>query len=386
MTNRNSLVQFRSEVRTFLANNLSENMRRSCLQQASIFSDFDAASQWQKILADRGWGAPAWPVEYGGTGWSAEQYIVFQQECARADTPQPFPLGLQMLGPILMRFGSPEQKARFLPSIVSGEDVWCQGFSEPNAGSDLAALSTKAHKEGGDYVINGTKIWTSFAHRANRMFLLARTSSESARQTGISFFLVDDLRANGITITPIVSLDGEVEQCQVFFDNLRLPASALVGKEGDGWEITKALLKEERGGYLYYLAAYRQLKRLRALVDATPDCVADHHYRQCFSRLTARALSLKSLELRVVAQDDSAPESSASLCKLEGTRLSQDIDELARYCCGLQFGQTSQAEYSGLERDALEGISRHYLNNRAATLYGGSSQIQKTLIARSLQR
>jgi alkylation response protein AidB-like acyl-CoA dehydrogenase len=240
------IARFRDEVREFLDVALTDRLRRAGRNMTSVFADFDAAMEWQAILHAKGWLVPEWPVEHGGTGWSQELRHVFRDECSLAFAPSLIPMGLQMLGPVIIRYGSEAQKRDLLPRILSGEDRWCQGYSEPNAGSDLASLQTRAVRDGDHYIVNGTKIWTSYAHRSNRIFCLVRTSADGPKQRGISFFLID-LDMPGITVSPIVGNDGNVEQCQVFFDDVRVPVDHRVGAENQGWEIAKYLLEFERG-------------------------------------------------------------------------------------------------------------------------------------------
>ena len=381
---------FREEVAAFLNATLTDDMRRSASRITSIFFEFDCALVWQKKLHAKGWGAPAWPKACGGTGWSAARQLIFQEECARAGAPLPYAIGLQMLGPVLMEYGTPEQKARYLAPIVSGDDIWCQGYSEPNAGSDLAALTTSARREGDSYVINGQKIWTSYAHRANRMFALVRSADTAKPQAGISFLLIDDMGAPGLTIRPIKSLDGHVEQCEVFFDNVQVPVENLVGDENDGWSVAKFLLQHERGGYSYYIAARRLLAIVDALAASPQANAVDADMQVQRARLQATVEALRFFEYRQVAGDPSLPASAASMCKLAGTELAQAIDELAATLMGPWLGVV-QGELWGLDATdqpigpaAGAGVMRHYLNNRAATIYGGSAQIQRNLIAREL--
>lgn len=381
---------FRDEVATFLQGALTEDMRRSASRITSIFFEFDCALAWQKKLHAKGWGAPAWPKEYGGPGWSPAQQLIFQEECARAGAPLPYAIGLQMLGPVLMEYGTPAQKARYLPPIINGDDIWCQGYSEPNAGSDLAALATSARREGDSYIVNGQKIWTSYAHRANRMFALVRTADTKKPQAGISFLLIDDMAAPGLTIRPIKSLDGHVEQCEVFFDDVRVPVENLVGEENDGWGVAKFLLQHERGGYSYYIAAQRLLAIVDEVASTQQANTMDADMQVLRARLQTKLEALRFFEYRQVTGDSSLPASAASMCKLAGTELAQVIDELAATLMGPWFG-VMQGDIWGLDPAdqpigpaAGAGVMRHYLNNRAATIYGGSAQIQRNLIAREL--
>jgi alkylation response protein AidB-like acyl-CoA dehydrogenase len=237
---------FREAIRTFLKGALTPELIRAGQRTTSVFSDFEAGKTWQSILHAKGWGAPEWPMEYGGTGWDIQQRYIFLEECKLANAPNPVMMGIQMLGPMLMHFGTEAQKDRYLPGIISGDDVWCQGYSEPGSGSDLASLKTTAERDGDEYIINGTKIWTSMAHHSNWIFCLVRTDKNVKPQAGISFLLID-MATPGISVSPFPSLDGEVEQCQVFFENVRVPIANLLGEENQGWTVAKYLLEFERG-------------------------------------------------------------------------------------------------------------------------------------------
>src|SRR3569833_3515627 len=238
---------FRDEVRAFLDENLTPELKEAGSLTTSVFTDKEWNLKWQKILYKKGWVAPTWPVEYGGTGWSDMQRYIFSIECARAGTPGLAPMGLRMVGPCIMRYGTPEQKAHYLPRLLSGEDYWSQGYSEPSSGSDLASLQLRAVSDGDDYVLNGSKIWTTHAQWANRMFILVRTKFEGKPQAGITFLLLD-MQSPGIKVRPLITLDGEHEVNQVFFDDVRVPKANRVGEENDGWTVAKYLLEFERGG------------------------------------------------------------------------------------------------------------------------------------------
>jgi alkylation response protein AidB-like acyl-CoA dehydrogenase len=242
---------FRGEVRRFLDEHLTEDLREAGRKTGGVFADFAAGVRWHKVLARKGWSAPSWPKEHGGTGWSATQRYIFSRECTAVDAPRIFSMGLRMVGPVIMKYGTPEQKAKYLPGIVSGDIVFCQGYSEPGSGSDLASLKTRAVRDGDDYVINGTKIWTTGAHVANHMFCLVRTATEGKPQDGISFVLIDSMQTPGLTVKPIVTLAGDHEVNQVFFDNVRTPIANRIGPENAGWTVAKYLLEFERGGEAY---------------------------------------------------------------------------------------------------------------------------------------
>ena len=233
-------LAFRDEVRTFLDAKFSPELRELSARQAGVFAEGELARRWHRILYEQGWIAPLWPTEYGGTGWTGAQREIFQAECAKVGTPSLPAMGLSLCAPVIMKFGSEAQKAYFLPRILSNEHYWCQGYSEPQSGSDLASLQTRAMRDGADYVVNGSKIWTTHAHYANWIFLLVRTSTEGKQQQGISF-LVSPMDAPGITVRPIISMSGDHEVNQVFFDNVRIPVANRMGEENQGWTVAKYL-------------------------------------------------------------------------------------------------------------------------------------------------
>lgn len=396
LTHSQEDIAFREEVRQFLKESLPPTLKCAGLRMTSIFSDFDAAMAWQKILYEKGWLAPEWPEEWGGTRWSLAQRTIFQEECKLAGAPALMPMGIQMLGPILLKYGTPEQKDRLLPRILSGEDVWCQGYSEPNSGSDLASLKMRATADGDDYLLNGTKIWTSFAHRSNKIFCLVRTSGEGKPQSGISFILVD-MNLPGVTVSPIVSIDGEVEQCQVFFKDVRVPKSSLVGSENQGWEVAKYLLEFERGGYSYYVMLNKQLSLINKLAAESStdkgECFQDDPiFASRLAELEIDKLALEYCEHRIKATsaEGGNPGVLSSMAKVVGTELSQQLDQLALELRGCYLAPLQNAvlapDYSGPTIGPALGatVMNAYLNNRAATIYGGTSQVQRNIIAKQV--
>src|SRR5699024_8683863 len=242
------LTEFRAEVAEFLDSAPTPEILEAGRKTTSVFAPFDQVMAWHRLLHARGWAAPDWPVEHGGPGWSVEQRYVFAEEYQKRGLPPLLPNGLKMVGPLLMELGTPEQQRRHLPGILSGEDYWTQGYSEPGAGSGRASLSCSAVPDGDAYILNGSKIWTTNAHHANRMFMLVRTSREGRKQAGITFLLLERMDLPGMEVRPIVGIDGAPEQCEVFFTDVRVPQSGRVGAENDGWSVAKALLKHERGG------------------------------------------------------------------------------------------------------------------------------------------
>jgi alkylation response protein AidB-like acyl-CoA dehydrogenase len=370
MLNDPALVAFRDEVRAFLADALPDDLRRAARLATSVFHDPAVSLLWQRILHARGWTAPDWPAEFGGPGWSEIERYIFAAECAHAGAPNLAPMGLKMVAPVIMHYGSAEQRAHYLPRILSGEDYWCQGFSEPGAGSDLAALQLRAVTDGSDYVLNGSKIWTTHAHFANRMFALVRTSSEGKPQAGISFLLLD-MASPGISVEPIRTLAGDHEFNQVFFDDVRVPQANRLGAENEGWSVAKHLLTFERGGK-YAPGLMARLIGLRA------QSVADPVLRARIEREAIGLQALQALELKAMRGVGGSAALYASALKILGTESAQRIDILA---CDIA-GHAAWADADGQAPAELAVAVPRYLNDRAASIYAGSNEIQRDLIAR----
>jgi acyl-CoA dehydrogenase len=390
-------AEFRAEVRRFLAAELDEDLRLAGRRCSGIFADHAVGNRWFRILAARGWSVPHWPVAWGGCGWSARQHDIFASELAAANAPALAPQGPRMVAPVLLAFGTEEQKRRWLPGIRSGEDYWAQGYSEPGAGSDLAALQCRAVRQAGPdgdaYVINGTKIWTTHAQWANKMFCLVRTDAQAKAQQGISFLLFD-LPLPGVTIRPIISISGDHELNQVFFDDVRVPASALLGEENGGWTIAKYLLLHERGGSWSPMLRAR-LARLRAALDAAfAGRQADDPERQgllhrlagAHCRIDAlHALEQQGLAARMRGVDDPI---APSVGKLLGTELKQLLTEIGVAIAGPDAAARvpmaeAEAHALALPEDAVFAMSA-YLNDRAASIYAGTNEVQRNIIARHL--
>lgn len=371
-------LAFRAEVRAFLADQLPESIRAATRRSAATFVGKDVALAWQAILHAKGWLAYNWPQAWGGTGWSPLQRFIFERECALADAPQLIPMGLRYVGPVIYTFGSAEQKAQFLPRILSGEHYWAQGFSEPGSGSDLASLQCKAELHGEHYVVNGSKLWTTHAHYADWIFCIVRTAREGKPQEGISFLLVD-LRTPGIRVEPIVTIGGDHEVNQVFFDDVTVPRANLVGEAGRGWEYAKFLLQLERGGASASGKIRRELEHLKDAFEAALRAPAEAAVREQLARLEVRLLALEVTELRVMAAmtDGRAPGKTSSVLKLASTDLEQDVAELAMQLSG------RHALMAPSEDGPNQGSIRmaRYLNSRAASIYGGSNEIQRGIIA-----
>lgn len=386
--------RFREEVRDFLAENLTDEIREAGRLTTSVFAPVKEAMAWQRILHKKGWAAPGWPKEYGGTGWDVSQRAIFAEELIRAEAPPLIPMGLLMCGPCLIGFGTQEQKDHYLPRILSGEDFWCQGYSEPGAGSDLASLKTFAESDGDDYVLNGTKIWTTYAHHANRMFCLVRTSREGKPQAGITFLLLD-MDSPGITVEPIVGLDEVPEQCQVFFDNVRVPKSNRVGEENQGWTVAKYLLMFERGGQEYapglrvQLEKFKQMAAKRSLPDGR-SLMADELFRQKVAACEVDILALEFTENRIKSALGAGkdPGALSSMTKILGTELQQKVTELGVEALGsdaLAWQPAALEPGSDADPVAPEAVLTSmpkYLNARACSIYGGSNEVQRGIIGK----
>ncbi|MDE0841228.1 MAG: acyl-CoA dehydrogenase family protein [Porticoccaceae bacterium] len=385
-------ITFQTEVRQFLVEYLSADLKRSGRNMTSVFADYDCALRWHKILHKQGWAAPEWPEEHGGTNWTQNQRQIFQRELKLGGAPAIMALGIQMLGPIIIKYGTEEQKHHYLPRMLAGDDIWCQGYSEPGAGSDLASLATRAERDGDHYVVNGSKIWTSFAHRANKIFCLVRTSTEGRPQAGISFLLAD-MDTQGISLSEIIGLDGTVEQCQVFFSDARIPVTNLIGEENQGWNVAKYLLEFERGGHNYSIDHQKLFAKVRAIAGQqyahNGICYLEEPaFSADLAELEIDALALEYTEQRIKASD--APGSLTSVAKLAGTELSQKISALSSDALGAHNAPLQHAalevDYSGKVVGPENAITTfaEYVNMRAATIYGGSAEIQRNIISRAV--
>ncbi len=377
---------FRREVRGFIRTHLPDEIRCQVAEEQMDLSREDLI-RWHKILNEQGgWGCPNWPVEHGGPGWNFEQQYVFERELALNDAPRLMIYGVGMLGPTLMEFGSDEQKRLFLPPILRGDVYWCQGFSEPNAGSDLAALKCRADRDGDDYVVNGSKIWTSDAHHADWIFGLYRTASDGKKQHGITFLLID-LDSPGITLRPLLTFEGTHEVNQVFFDDVRVPARQRLGEEHRGWTYAKYLLGLERFGTAEISRSMASLGRLKSLVA---DIAADEggtYYRDAADNVEIELRALELTEQRLLfgpgGPDAMGPE--ASMLKVRGTELQQRILELSMEALG-PVGQIDRPRDAqlGSNRASFEQAGRNYFNYRKTSIYAGSNEIQKNIIAKAV--
>ncbi|MFC6197026.1 acyl-CoA dehydrogenase family protein [Ponticaulis profundi] len=381
-------LEFREEVRTFFAENLTDKLARAGKLATSVFMEPEYSLEWQKILHKKGWVAPGWPKKYGGTGWTEVQRYIYETEYALAGAPSLAPMGLNMVGPCIIGYGTEEQKNFYLPRILAGEDYWCQGYSEPGSGSDLASLSLKAESDGDDYILNGTKIWTTHAHHANRMFCLVRTKADGKPQQGITFLLLE-MDTPGIKVDPIITLAGEHEVNQVFFDNVRVPKSGRLGEENDGWSVAKYLLEFERSGGSSAGLEVSVKRARKILKDQAPD---DAALKRRLAEAEIRVEAIKMTEQRVLAAVSSGnnPGPAASMLKMQRTETMQMVDELAVAISGTYTGvaQIQALDPSSNETpvgpENMVTIMPRYLNNRAASIYGGSNEVQRNIIAKAV--
>lgn len=383
---------FRDEVRTFLDAELTDELRDAGMRCTGVYNEYGPANAWHRILARRGWSVPAWPVEYGGTGWTPAQLSIFASELTAAGAPRITPNATNMVAPVIMAFGTEEQKARYLPAIRSGDDWWAQGYSEPGAGSDLASLNCRAVRDGEDYVINGSKIWTTHAHFSNRIFCLVRTARLERPQQGISFLLFD-LDLPGITIRPIISISGEHELNEVFFEDVRVPVSSLLGAENDGWTVAKYLLQHERSGASSPFLRARLERIHKRAARATGSCggsfADDPVFAQRLAAADMRIAVLAMQERRVFAGHDNLIPTGAipSMMKVLATELRQHLTELAIEIEGLDaILLPSEATDEGDVLASATDAMATYFNDRAASIYAGTNEVQRNIIANALIR
>jgi alkylation response protein AidB-like acyl-CoA dehydrogenase len=377
---------FRTEVTAWLEAHLPADLRAKVAGYAPLSRD--DLMRWHRILARKGWIAPAWPVEWGGTGWTAVQRYIFEEACGYAGTPPLVPFGLAMCGPVLLRYGTEAQKQRFLPRIYQGEDFWCQGYSEPGSGSDLASLATRALRQGDHYVVNGQKTWTTMAHMADWIFCLVRTQSGlSRKQDGISFLLID-MTTPGITVRPLALMDGHREVNEVFFDDVRVPCGNLVHEEGKGWTVAKFLLGHERLNTARIGTSKRELERLKAFaagqVKNGAPLLADPRFRDRVSRVEIELMALEVTNLRFLDQlrGGRPPGSEVSMLKIVGTQIQQALTELMLQAAGPQ-AQCIDAPDDPDPFDALVAtLAPRYCNYRKTSIYAGSNEIQRNIIAK----
>ena len=383
-------MAFQAEARAFIAENYPEQLRGKQDEGEELGKE-DFLS-WHRVLAKKGWIAPAWPKEYGGTGWTTTQRYIWSEELARADALPILPFGINMVGPVIYTFGTPEQKARFLPRILSGEDWWCQGYSEPGAGSDLASLRTKAERDGGDYVVNGQKTWTTLAQHADWGFFLVRTDGTVKPQEGISFLLID-MKSPGVTVRPIITLGGEHEVNEVWLEDVRVPVDQRIYEENKGWTCAKFLLAHERTGIAGVARSKRGVERIKTIarteLEDDKPLFANPFFRRKISELEIDLTALEYTELRTLAGEAAGkgPGPESSLLKIKGTEIQQRITELALEAVGHYgapyfrgFGDGDNAHPIG--PDYAHRAAPTYFNMRKTSIYGGSNEIQRNIIAK----
>ncbi len=395
MADRTDLLEFSAEVRGFLDEKLTPEIRHYGDVYAPASIPRAVATEWLRILDQRGWAVPEWPVEHGGTGWSVEQVVTFKRELTLARAPRLNIQSVDLLGPVVIEYGTEMQKREILPRIRSGEDWWAQGYSEPDAGSDLAGLKCRAERDGDEFVINGTKIWTTYAHECNKIFCLVRTDDTGRPQAGISF-LMFDLGLPGIEVRPILTFGGHHELNQVFFSDVRVPASALLGEENDGWAVAKFLLVGERA-HSFAAGNHVYLERIRNFAMQTHDLdmaplISDPAIDARLSSLGVELASLDALEQKIftlLEHDKTAAGALSSVTKILGSQLQQRITE-----SGIELLQS----YAGVEQPILQphdslleligiptGLSAvatsQYFHDRVATIAGGTTEVQKNIVA-----
>lgn len=380
---------FRDEVRSFLRDSLPRDLARKMIERRHLTKEDTV--RWQRTLNARGWAVPNWPVEYGGQPWTPTQRYIFQEEMALAHAPEGLPFNVNMIGPILCRFGTETQKQRFLSRIANLDEWWCQGFSEPGAGSDLASLKTRAERDGDYYIINGQKIWTTQAQHADWMFALVRTDASGKKQQGITFLLID-MGTPGITVRPIETIDGEHDANEVFFDDARVPVENRVGEEGRGWDYAKHLLSHERSGIARIGLSKERLAQLRHLETelAQSGGLTDRERSGLKRKLAEIEVELRALELtqlRVVAADTKGEGSgaAASILKIKGTEIQQRMTELMVELAGpAGLAIPTHGANAEAEDGWIEAAAPFYFAMRKVSIFGGSNEIQRNIVAKSV--
>ena len=386
-------LAFRDTVRSWIEANLPKDLQHKVLNHKRLQRDDYA--RWHKTVYKQGWVAPAWPVEHGGTGWTKVQQHIWEEECARAGAPPIIAFGVNMVGPVIIAFGNDAQKKHYLPRILACDDWWCQGYSEPGSGSDLASLKTRAENKGDHYIVNGQKTWTTLAQYADMMFCLVRTDTGARKQEGISFLLMD-MKTPGITVRPIITLDEDHEVNEVFFDNVRVPAQNLVGEENRGWTYAKYLLGHERTNIAAVGRSKRELmfiKRLATRMQKNGQpLIHDPVYAQKVAALEIDLMALEVTVLRVIYQEakQRAPGPEASMLKIKGTEIQQRLTELMVEAAGplsLPFDPSyleGESEHSVAEDDDAAPLMPYYFNYRKTSIYGGSNEIQRNIITQMI--
>ena len=380
-------LAFRDEVRGWLAKNVPADLSDKVSNHDHMSRD--DLIRWHKTLAKQGWIAPAWPKEWGGTGWNVVQRYIFEEECGFAGTPPVIPFGLTMCAPVLHKFGTEAQKKRFLPRIYNGDDFWCQGYSEPGSGSDLASVKTKAERQGDHYVVNGQKIWTTLGHYADWIFCLVRTDAQaSKRQEGISFLLID-MKTPGITVRPLILMDGGHEVNEVFFEEVRVPAENLVYEENKGWTVAKYLLGHERMNTGRVGVSKRELTNLKAFAATQTKngkpLSEDLRFKDKLAHVEIELMALEITNLRFLDQmrrSGQPPGADVSMLKIKGTEIQQSLTELMMQAVG-PMAQPFRPTAPGADFDAFTAsLAPRYCNGRKTTIYAGSNEIQRNIISK----
>ena len=379
-------LAFRDEVRQLLRDELTPEIIAGNKNTTTALGNNDAAMAWQAILNRRGWAGVAWPKEFAGTGWSSNQRYIFNSECERAGAPKLIPLGLRMLAPVLFKYGTKEQQDHYLPKMLSAEHYWCQGYSEPGSGSDLASLKTRAERDGDFYVVNGTKIWTTNAHHADHIFCLVKTNPDVKPQAGISFLLIE-MNTPGISVEPIITMAGDHEVNQVFFDNVRVPISNIVGPENDGWRVAKYLLEFERGGSSVATRLHVDMAELKMLLDRVEgEDALKGRAKEIGIKISA--LSQMETDMQSKIARGEKPGAGSSLMKIMASTLGQEISTIKMEAIGNY--SLPHNNLLLLNKEVTIGepehqtISAGYLNDRASTVFGGAREVQKNIIAKSV--
>lgn len=395
-------LQFRAQVRDFLQANLTDEIRRAGKLMTSVYGDHELSLQWQAILHQQGWAAPSWPAAYGGCDWSLSQHYIFNVEKALAGAPPVSPMGIQMCAPAIIEFGTEEQKAFYLPKMLSGEHFWCQGYSEPGSGSDLASLQMSAVSDGDEFICNGSKIWTTHANESNWVFCLVRTSKHAKPQQGITFLLID-MTTPGVEVEPIIGLTGEHIQNQIFFTDVHVPKANVIGEIDKGWTVAKYLMEFERGGAAYAPLINAHLDEIAEFATSVPGESAstlldEPHFATQLAETRTQASALNMYELQLMADLNAgqSPGTRASVVKILGTELQQRVTELALEASGIygvafqpqalmpggpvHFHHNKNSLY-GSEFSALAPL--RYFNERAGSIYAGSNEIQRNIIAKA---
>jgi pimeloyl-CoA dehydrogenase large subunit len=387
-------IEFRDEVRGFFRSALPAGIRAKMVDGRHLAKDDIVA--WQRILDAKGWAVPTWPVEWGGTGWTPVQRYIYDEEMQLAPAPQPLAFGVSMVGPVIIAFGDEAQKQRYLPRIRTIDDWWCQGFSEPGSGSDLASLRTRAERTGDHYLVNGQKTWTTLAQHADMIFCLVRTDPGVKKQEGISFLLID-MKSPGIAVRPIVTIDGSAEVNEVFFDDVKVPVENRVGEEGKGWDYAKFLLGNERTGIARVGVSKQRIRRLKELAALEPAggrrMIDDRRFREKIAAVEIELKALEMTQLRVVSAErgrggSGKPDPASSILKLKGSEIQQAVSELLMEVVG-PYALPFQPEVDGgneppIGPDYAGPLAPTYFNWRKISIYGGSNEIQKNIISKAI--